>query len=76
MVKITAFIARSFHAQDDIKIRSIIEHLDSFRPLGFTWETAEKADMESVSQKVRDKIDGSNMFVGNSYSTTSDSRSV
>jgi len=38
--------------------------LDGFRPLGLTWGTAEPAEIESVSQKVRQRIDECDVFVG------------
>ena len=64
MPKITAFVARSFASEDEPKILPIINFLDSFRPLGFVWETAEPAEVESVSEKVRQKIDECDAFVG------------
>jgi hypothetical protein len=64
MPKITAFVARSFDAEDEQKIAPILDFLESFRPNGFLAETAERAEVESVSKKVRDMIDASNVFVG------------
>ena len=64
MQKIKAFVARSFSPEDNAKIRPILNHLDSFRRLGFLWETAEQAEVERVSVKVRRMIDDSDIFVG------------
>lgn len=64
MPKITAFVARSFSEQDEQKIAQILSFLDSFQKSGFLWRTAEPADVESVSRKVRDMIDCSDVFVG------------
>lgn len=64
MPKITAFIARSFSQEDEPKIEPIVSFLGSFREAGFFAETAERAEVESVSKKVRDMIDGSDVFVG------------
>jgi hypothetical protein len=64
MPKITAFVARSFDPEDERKIEPILNFLESFRANGFLAETAERADVESVSKKVRDLIDASNVFVG------------
>lgn len=59
-----AFVARSFHAIDEEKVRPILELLDSFAPLGLIWATAERVEIESVSKKVQQKIDDSDVFVG------------
>ncbi len=64
MPKITAFIARSFDAHDERKIEPILDFLQSFRSSGFVAEDADKAEVESVSKKVRDKIDAADVFVG------------
>lgn len=64
MPKITAFVARSFSEKDERKISPILTFLDSFKKNGFLWRTAEPADVESVSKKVRDMIDDSGVFVG------------
>lgn len=64
MPKITAFVARSFSQGDGPKVEPILAFLDSFRRLGFVWETAEPAEVESVSQKVRGMIDASDVFIG------------
>lgn len=63
MPKITAFIARSFSQEDEPKIEPIVSFLRSFREAGFFAETAERAEVESVSKKVRDMIDASGVFV-------------
>jgi tetratricopeptide (TPR) repeat protein len=59
-----AFVAKSFESKDERKTRQIEDLLDSFRPLGLQWESAERAEIESVSQKVRQKIDECDVFVG------------
>jgi hypothetical protein len=64
MRTLRAFLARSFQSADNEKIRPIQELLESFRPLGFVWETAERAELESVSKKVQQKIDECDVFVG------------
>jgi hypothetical protein len=64
MPKITAFVARSFNQEDEPKIEPIVSFLRSFRGAGFFAETAERAEVESVSKKVRDMIDASDVFVG------------
>ena len=64
MPPLKAFVAKSFASIDGEKTRKIENVLDGFRPLGLTWETAEQAEIESVSQKVRKKIDDCDIFVG------------
>jgi len=64
MPKVTAFVARSFSQEDEPKIEPIVSFLRSFREGGFFAETAERAEVESVSKKVRDMIDASDVFVG------------
>src|SRR2546428_9608400 len=64
MEKKTAFVAYSFDDPDRQKVRTILDFLNSFREIGFIWESAERAEVESVSSKVRAKIDRSEVFVG------------
>jgi tetratricopeptide (TPR) repeat protein len=59
-----AFVARSFAADDDQRIRPILDFLTTFHKAGFFWETAEPAEVESVSVKVRRLIDASDVFIG------------
>jgi hypothetical protein len=61
---ITAFVAKSFHADDQPKTEQIEQFLSRFKRLGFAWQTAEPAEVESVSVKVRRLIDASDVFVG------------
>src|SRR5438876_9147894 len=60
---ITAFVARSFDARDEERIRPILNFLDTFRKAGFLCEEA-PAEVESVSAKVRKMIDAKDAFVG------------
>lgn len=62
--KIVAFIARSFDPGDEVKIDPIIKFLDSFKTLGFISQSAERSEIESVSEKVRSLIDQSDVLVG------------
>src|SRR4051812_16839473 len=61
---ITAFVAKSFAQDDQEKVRIIETFLSSFAPIGFSWETAEAADAESVSFKVQELIAKNHVFVG------------
>ena len=64
MQNIKAFVARSFAPQDEEKIRPILDFLESFSKLGFQCETAEPAEVLSVSAKVQRMIDDSHVFIG------------
>jgi tetratricopeptide (TPR) repeat protein len=60
----TAFIARSFSKDDEVRLRPTLEFLESFRKFGFVCESAEPAEVESVSIKVRRIIDQSDVLIG------------
>jgi len=62
--KIVAFVARSFDPADEAKIDRIVKFLDSFKALGFISQSAERSEVESVSEKVRSMIDKSDVLVG------------
>lgn len=64
MRTLTAFVAKSFRREDRQKTEIIEQFLDRFKKLGFVRTTAEQAEVESVSQKVRSLIDTSDAFVG------------
>jgi tetratricopeptide (TPR) repeat protein len=64
MPKMTAFIARSFSKEDEARLRPTLEFLESFRNFGFVCESAEPAEVESVSRKVRRIIDQSDVLIG------------
>jgi hypothetical protein len=58
------FVAKSFAEQDRPKVARIESLLDTFATLGVVWETGEPAEPESISQKVRERIDSAQVFVG------------
>jgi hypothetical protein len=58
-----AFVAKSFSPQDKVKNEMIEAILDQFKPLGLLRTTAEPFEVESVSRKVREKIDGCDLFI-------------
>src|SRR5579864_3488372 len=64
MDKLVAFVAHSFDPKDEQKLEPILRFLDSLRGVGFVWQRAERAEVESVSTKVRRMIDDSDVFVG------------
>jgi hypothetical protein len=62
MTQLNAFIARSFDHRDEQRIRPVLDFLDTFQKAGFFCETAEAAEVESVSKKVRRMIDEKDVF--------------
>lgn len=64
MAPISAFIARSFDPADEERIRPILQFLETFKDVGFFCESASRAEVESVSKKVRDMIDERQAFIG------------
>src|SRR5580704_3091042 len=64
MAQLNAFIARSFAQQDELRIRPLLDFLGTFQKAGFFCETAEAAEVESVSKKVRRMIDERDVFIG------------
>lgn len=64
MSQLNAFIARSFDPRDELRIRSVLDFLDTFQKVGFFCQTAEAAEVESVSEKVRRMIDEREVFIG------------
>jgi tetratricopeptide (TPR) repeat protein len=64
MTQLNAFVARSFDPQDEERIRPVLEFLETFRDAGFFCESADRAEVESVSKKVRGMIDERQVFIG------------
>lgn len=59
-----AFIARSFLPEDEKRLEPILSFLETFKSIGFICRSAEPAEVESVSAKVRRLIDDSDVFIG------------
>jgi tetratricopeptide (TPR) repeat protein len=64
MRTVTAFVAHSFAPSDEVKVRPILAHLDTFRELGFIWTSGKSAEAERVSEKIRGRIFDAQMFIG------------
>jgi hypothetical protein len=62
--ELRVFIAKSFSEPDKLKVAPIESLLESFSRLGVQCETGEAAEPESVSVKVRERIDRAQVFVG------------
>jgi len=64
VAQLNAFIARSFAREDEERIRPLLEFLNTFRKAGFICDTAQAAEVESVSNKVQRMIREADVFVG------------
>jgi tetratricopeptide (TPR) repeat protein len=64
MRQVTAFVARSFEAREGQRIQPILEFLSTFRKAGFFWDSAEPAEVQSVSRKVQGLIAEKDVFIG------------
>ena len=64
MTQLNAFVARSFDSHDEQRIRPVLDFLGTFQKAGFFCETADAAEVESVSKKVRRMIDERSVFIG------------
>ena len=64
MAEIKAFVAHSFSETDKELIGIFVEHFNSLASSfpGFTWDHAQQAEAESVSDKVLAKIEGKNVL--------------
>ncbi|MBI3912742.1 MAG: hypothetical protein HY327_00900 [Chloroflexi bacterium] len=64
--KISAFVGHSFADADREVVRKFTDFLNHVRDLGigFIWDHAEDAEAKDLSQKVVEKMDGKNLFIG------------
>jgi len=64
--KIRAFVAHSFNEErDGAIVRAFTEYFDSLKETaGFTWEHAERSESKAISEKVKGKMEGKNLFIG------------
>src|ERR1017187_9107963 len=60
---IKAFVAKSFAPEDEASIQPILGFLETFSPLGLILESADHAESEEVSTKVKRMIDDAGIFV-------------
>ena len=66
MNNIVAFVGHSFDTKDDIIVRKFLDFFDTIKDLGigFSWEHAEEAVPKILSDKVKEIIEGKNLFIG------------
>ena len=60
---IKAFVAKSFADEDEARLQPLLKFLDTFKPLGVVFESADRAEAEGVSDKVRRMIYDAIIFV-------------
>jgi tetratricopeptide (TPR) repeat protein len=64
MVIISAFIGRSFIKEDETLWAEIARFLNSLSKVGFGWEDAEESQAKPISDKVKEKINRNDIFIG------------
>ena len=64
MTIISAFVGRSFDPKEELLWTKISKCLDSLKPIGFSWEDAEEAQVKPISDKVKEKIERNDLFIG------------
>ncbi|MBL7177103.1 MAG: tetratricopeptide repeat protein [Desulfobacteraceae bacterium] len=65
MEKINAFVGHSFIDEDKNVVEAFTSYFDSLKgALPFDWDHAEKAEPIALSEKVREKMEGKNLFIG------------
>ncbi|HAJ27077.1 MAG TPA: hypothetical protein DCG53_07510 [Syntrophus sp. (in: bacteria)] len=65
MKKFKAFVAHSFNKRDEDVVRIFLKYFDSLKETaGLIWEHAEKPEARAISEKVKEKMKGKNLFIG------------
>ena len=64
MAGISAFIGRSFNEEDKRLWQKIATSLNSLKRIGFSWEDAEETQAKSISDKVKERIERNDIFIG------------
>jgi len=66
MNKLSAFVGHSFNEDDEEINRIFLGYFDRIKNLvvGFSWDHAEKAEPKILSEKVKEKMIGKNLFIG------------
>ena len=66
MPQLKAFVGYSFAKEDEAVVKEIHKLLDSIAKVmpDFSWDHAEAAEPKELSVKVREKMEGKNLFIG------------
>jgi tetratricopeptide (TPR) repeat protein len=60
---IRAFIAKSFFPEDEARVQPLLDFLGTLKPYGLICDSAEPAEPEGISVKVKRMIDDASIFV-------------
>jgi hypothetical protein len=61
---IKAFVGHSFEDDDKAVVQVFLDYFDTFKKLGFNWERAKDSELKAVSEKVKEKMEGRDLFIG------------
>lgn len=62
---VNAFVGHSFDKKDKDAILAFKEYFNALKKtMPFTWDDAEEVEVKGLSKKVRDKMEGKNLFIG------------
>lgn len=64
MAKLKAFVGHSFNEEDSTIVATFLKYFDSLKDIGFEWDHAERATAKAIDDKVVEKMEGKNLFVG------------
>ncbi len=66
MNKLSAFVGHSFDKADKEVVEKFLGIFDRIKamPIGFTWDHAEWAEPKLLSERVKAKMEGKNLFIG------------
>jgi hypothetical protein len=64
MSTLRAFVGHSFDENDLPLIDVFLKYFDSLRDIGFEWDSAKKAQLKELSDQVKEKMEGKNLFIG------------
>ena len=65
MNKVKAFVGYSFDEQDESVVRKFLDYFKTLSEMGLLeWNHAKKFEARAVSEKVKEKMEGKNLFIG------------
>jgi tetratricopeptide (TPR) repeat protein len=66
MNRLDAFVGHSFEESDKEIVQKFLDFFDRVKelPIGFTWDHAKLAESKELSKKVKEKMEGKNLFIG------------
>ncbi len=65
MEQLKAFVGHSFREDDKKVNHTFFNYFDSLKDaIGLEWDHADKAEGKALSKKVKDKMEGKNLFIG------------